>query len=166
MAIETITPSRWPHDTPPFRLGTEAQKIENSFAELRTLLNGVGVTVTIAIAASSTTDGMDITVTVKDMDGAIVAAVHELDLWMSEAATGIGLTGDTYSGDLTASVGAVLTALTSKKHWRVATAATGIFTATLVDSANPTDQYVVAKKPLGAGVIVSDVSGTNWQGAS
>lgn len=121
--------------------------------------------VTIALAASATTDGMDITIKVVDGHGATVTGVHALDVYMSESSAGVGLTADAYSGDLTASVGAILTAWTAKKHWRVVTAATGIFTATLVDSANPADQYVVVKRPVSSGVIVSVVSGTNWQGA-
>lgn len=120
--------------------------------------------VTIDIAASSTTDGMDITVTVVDAQGNTVTGVRMLDLYMSEAATGIGITGDTYSGDLTATTGAIISAVTAKKHWNVVTAATGIFEATLVASANPADQYVVCKRPLTGGLVVSAVSGTNWQG--
>lgn len=121
--------------------------------------------VTIALAASATTDGMDITITVKDGRGNTVADVFELEFWMSEAATGIGLTADTYSGDLTATTGAILSALTAKKHWKVVTAATGIFAATLVDSANPTDQYVAVRRPMTGRLVVSGASGTNWQGA-
>jgi len=133
-------------------------------AELNSV-DGIGVTITIGLAASATTDGMDITVTVKDAAGATVAAVHQLEIWMSEAATGIGLTADAYSGDLTATTGAILSEHTAKKHWSVVTAATGIFAATLVDSANPVDQYVAAKRPFGAGLVVSAASGTNWEGA-
>lgn len=124
-----------------------------------------GATVTIGLAASATTDGMDITITVKDAAGQTVAAVHQLEIWMSENSGGAGLTGDAYSGDLTATTGAILSAHTAKKHWSVATAASGIFAATLVDSANPADQYVAAKEPRGAKVVVSAVSGTNWEGA-
>lgn len=122
-------------------------------------------TVTIALAASSTTDGMNITITCKDADGNTVTGVHQLEFWMSENSGGAGLTGDTYSGDLTATTGAILSAHTAKKHWSVATASTGIFAATLVASANPTDQYVAVKSPLGAAVVVSAASGTNWEGA-
>lgn len=132
-------------------------------AELN-LNDAVGATVTIGLAASATTDGMDITITVKDAAGATLAAVHALEIWMSEAATGIGLTADTYSGTLTASTGAILTALTAKKHFSVMTAATGIFVGTLVDSANPADQYVVVKNPFNGKVIVSAASDTNWEG--
>jgi len=129
------------------------------------VLDGIASTVTIGLAASATTDGMDITITAKDAAGNTVTGVHNLEIWMSEAATGIGLTADTYSGDLTASVGAILSAQTAKKHWSVVTASTGIFTATLVDSANPADQYVAVRKPLGGALVVSAASGTNWQGA-
>lgn len=121
---------------------------------------------TIALAKSTTTDGMKITVTAKDAGGTTLAQVVALDLWMSEAATGIGLTGDTYSGDLTASTGVILGALTAKKAWRVLTAASGIFEAVLVASANPADQYVVVSHPATGAVTVSAVSGTNWEGAS
>lgn len=122
--------------------------------------------VTISLAASVTTDGMDITVKVVDGYGKTVAAVHNLEMWMSEAATGLGITGDTYSGDLTVGTGNILSAITAKKHWRIQTAATGIFVATLVASANPTDQYVAVKKPIGTGAVVSSASGTNWEGAT
>lgn len=131
-----------------------------------TTVGAMGSTVTIGLAASATTDGMDITITVKDLSGATVAAAHQLEIWMSESAVGAGLTGDAYSGDLTATTGAILSAHTAKKHWSVATAATGIFAATLVASANPVDQYVACKAPLGAAIIVSVVSGTNWEGAA
>lgn len=144
---------------------TSHKEVRDNFVAAKAEIEDLQRTVTIALAASATTDGMDITITVKDGAGATVAAVHQLEIYMSENASGIGLTADAYTGDLTAGVGAILTALTAKKHWSVATAATGIFTATLVDSANPADQYVVARKPGGQGVVVSAVSGTNWEGA-
>jgi hypothetical protein len=119
----------------------------------------------IALAASVTTDGMTITVTAKNDVGGAQAAVQTFVLYMSEATTGIGLTGDTYSGDLTASAGTILGALTAKKAWLVQTNASGVFTATLVASANPADQYVCVVHPLTTRPIVSAVSGTNWEGA-
>lgn len=120
---------------------------------------------TIGLAASSTTDGMDITITAVDNTGSTVAKVVPFQMWISEAATGIGLTADSYSGTVTASVGAIHTALTAKKHFLGVTAATGIATITAVASANPADQYVVVAKPDGDGVVVSEASGTNWEGA-
>jgi len=123
-------------------------------------------TATIGLAKSSTTDGMDITITLKQSSGATLGAIQTFIVFMSETNTGTGLTADTYSGDLTASTGTILQALTAKKAWLVTTAASGIFAATLVASANPTDQYVVVVHPLSGQHIVSAASGTNWEGAS
>lgn len=122
-------------------------------------------TFTVDLAASATTDGMDITITAVNGKGETVAAVTPFEMWISEADTGIGLTADTYSGAVTASTGAIHTAVTAKKHFLGVTAATGIAVITAVDSANPADQYVVVAKPDRRGVIVSEASGTNWEGA-
>lgn len=133
-------------------------------AELN-LLDGAASTVTVALAASLTTDGMDITVTAKDAAGATLAGVHEFVMNASDAATGIGLTADAFSGDLTATAGAILGALTAKKAWVIQTAANGIWTGTLVDSANPADVYIAVKRPPPIpGMVVSAISGTNWEG--
>lgn len=121
-------------------------------------------TVTIALAASSTTDGMDITVTVKDKDSTAIAKPFPLLLWMSEAATCAGVTADTYSGTLTAGTGILLQTITAKKTFMIQTAATGIFVGTLVDSANPADQYVCVAHPITATPIASAASGTSWEG--
>lgn len=121
--------------------------------------------VTVALAASATTDGMDITITMKDSSGATVAAAHAIEFWMSENANCIGLTADTYSGTLTAGTGSILTAFTAKKHVSLVTAATGIAVLTLVDSANPADQYACVKNPWNGLTVPSAVSGTNWEGA-
>lgn len=123
------------------------------------------VTFTIALAASATTDGMDITITAKDAKNSTVLSVVPVEWWISEDATGLGLTADTYSGTVTASVGNINTALTAKKHFLGTTGASGVLTATAVASANPVDQYVVTRKPDGSGVVVSAISGTNWEGA-
>jgi hypothetical protein len=125
---------------------------------------GDPTTFTVAIAASATTDGMDITVTATNDDGTTVAAPVGFEWWISEAATGIGLTADSYSGTVTASTGAIHTALTAKKHFLAVTAATGIFVATAVDNGNPVDQYVVVKRPNGL-LVVSAISDDNWEGA-
>lgn len=143
-------------------------KHRNEIFQVDTLeVNGerAPASVTIALAASATTDGMDITITVKDGDGRTIAAAHCIEVWISESAAGAGLTADSYSGTVTASTGAILTAYTAKKHFSVVTAATGIAVMTAVASANPTDQYVCVRNPLSGRVIVSAVSGANWEGA-
>jgi hypothetical protein len=123
-------------------------------------------TITIALAASTTTDGMDITVSLKTAAGAALGQVNTLILYMSETNSGSGITGDTYSGDLTASEGAILGSLVAKKMWMVNTTGGGVFKGTLVASANPADQYVVAIHPFNGKPVVSAASGTKWEGAA
>jgi hypothetical protein len=118
-------------------------------------------TFTIALAAGAA-NVMGITVTAKDAEGVTVARPVNFEMWMSEDTGGVGLTADSYSGALAATGGAVLTALTAKKHVIAATAATGIATFTLTDTAKPADQYVCVKNPIDGSVIVSAASGTSW----
>jgi len=129
------------------------------------ILDDICATVDIALAASVTTDGMDITITVKDAAGTAIDAVHELEVWISEDAQGEGLTADTYSGDVTWGTGTELQEIVSKKHYKVLTNVSGVAVATAVASTNPADQYVAVKHPVTGKVIVSAASGTNWEGA-
>lgn len=129
------------------------------------LLRNIVADVDIALAASGTTDGMTITITLKDAQGNTIAERIGFEWWISESAVGAGLTADSYSGSVTAGTGTILTALTAKKHFLALSGAAGIFVATAVDSANPADQYVCVRNPTTGRVHVSAVSGTNWEGA-
>lgn len=122
---------------------------------------------TITLAASATTDGMEAAIQVVDSRGVPVAGPHQIEAWISEDATGLGLTADSYSGSVTAvsNKGSILTALTAKKHVLALTNAAGLLTLLAVDSANPADQYVCASVRGGSGYTVSAPSGTNWEGA-
>ena len=122
---------------------------------------GVASTVTIALAAGAT-NSMDATITVKDGTGATVAAVHNLEMWMSGASTGIDLTSSSYSGSVTASTGKILTAITAKKHLMIQTAATGIAVINIVASAKPATEYVCVRSPSTSQPVVSAASGTSW----
>ena len=127
-------------------------------AHMRKIFNRAsGSKVDIALAAGAN-NVMGITITVQDEDGVTIAGVHQLDVWASELATGLALTGDAYSGDLVATAGYILASPTAKKRWTVLTAATGIFTGNLTDAAEPQDQYIVVKNPLGSGITVSEIS--------
>lgn len=119
----------------------------------------------IDLAASATTDGMDITFTMKDKDGNTLTGVTTFFWWISEDAQGEGLTADSYSGDVTTVTGTELAELTSKKLFIGQTTVAGVLTALAVASANPTDQYVCALNPVTGKVHVSAASGTNWEGA-
>lgn len=128
-----------------------------NYLSKKAVATGAGVKAAIALAAGAN-NVMGITITVQDEDGNTVAGVHQLDVWASELSTGLALTGDTYSGDLVATAGYILASPTAKKRWTVLTAATGIFTGNLTDTAEPQDQYIVVKNPLGAGITVSAIS--------
>ena len=118
-------------------------------------------TVSIAAAAGAT-NAILYTVTVLDSDGNTLADVYSFEIYMSEAATGIGVTADTYSGDLVASTGSLISSITAKKHWSVTTAATGIFAGSLTDTNTPADQYMVVQNPATGEIVVSVASGTLW----
>jgi hypothetical protein len=128
-----------------------------NYMSKRSAAHGGGAKVAIALTAGAN-NVMGVTITVQDEDGATVAGVHQLDVWASELATGLNLTGDTYSGNLVATAGYILAEPTSKKRWTVLTAATGIFAANLTDTAEPQDQYIAVKNPFGSGITVSAIS--------
>lgn len=129
-------------------------------AELN-ILDDTVADVDIALAAGAANT---MTITITCLDGAAVAidAVHLLEVWISEAATGIGLTGDSYSGDVTVTTGTEWEELTTKKHYRVLTDVNGVAVLSAVDSGKPADQYIAVKHPVTGKIIVSAASGANW----
>ncbi|MCL4715476.1 MAG: hypothetical protein KJZ75_11245 [Hyphomonadaceae bacterium] len=118
-------------------------------------------TVSISLAAGAT-NTLVATLTVRDAAGDAIAAVHQLEVWISENANGIGLTGDTISGDATWGANQELEEITSKKRFTVLTTTGGIATLSIVDSAKPADQYIAVRHPRTGRVIVSAASGANW----
>ena len=129
------------------------------------LLDDAPANVTIAYAASATTDGIEATLTVVDAAGATIDAVHSVEVWISDAADGIALTSTSASGALTAVVGTIRTATTAKKHIQALTAATGILTLLLVDSANTADERFVCKHPLTSKIVVGAATvATDYEG--
>lgn len=144
-------------------LKTGSVAITSTAAELN-LNDNIFSTATLAWSAGNSTDEANITITVKDAAGATIAAAHRLEVYLSESTTCQGLTADAYSGALTAETGNILTALTAKKHVLANTATTGILVLSLVDSANPADQYACVITPRSGKPVVSAASGTNWEG--
>ena len=99
----------------------------------------------------------EVTIAVKDAAGATLAGIRNLEIWLSDAATGAGLTGTAASGTVTAKTaeGTVLTALTAKKHLIGQTKAAGTFVLEITDTAK-TGFYVAVALP-GTGVpVISD----------
>ena len=128
-----------------------------------TLLSGP-TSVTITWAAGNATDEAEVTIQFYDKNSVAFSGAVVFDFWISEASTGLGLTADTYSGDVTVQTGTELAESVSKKSFRVLTNASGQAVMSLVDSGNPSDQYAVVSLPTGQ-ITVSDVSGSNWEGA-
>ncbi len=87
----------------------------------------------------------EVTITVKDGAGNAIARPHHLDIILSDAATGAGLTATTASGAVAAKAasGTDLATLVSKKALRVQTLATGVYILSITDSAK-TGFYVAA----------------------
>lgn len=152
---------------------SEAFKVEDTDGTSSIYIDGTQVTataaelnimddsannVTISYAASATTDGIEATYTVVDAAGTAIDAIHTLECYISDDADGSGLTATAASGALTAATGTILTALTAKKHVVANTAATGVLTLLLVDSANTAGERFCVKNPVNGKIIVGDAT--------
>ena len=130
-------------------------------------LTGTAANVTVAYAASATTDGVEATLTVVDAAGTAIDAIHMLNVWVSDDADGSGLTATAASGTLTAVTGVILTALTAKKHVLATTAATGILTLLLVDSVNTAGERFCCTNPVTGKIVVGAATvATDYQGGA
>lgn len=109
-------------------------------------------------AAAGSTNICNVTITVKDADGDPPTKPVHMDVWLSDAATGAGLTGTTASGTVTAasSSGVVIDTYTAKKALRVQTLAGGTFVLEITDSAK-TAFYVCAQNPFTGSTEVATV---------
>jgi len=77
-----------------------------------------------------------VTLQVVDSDDAAVAGVFTLDVYLSDAASGAGLTATTASGAVGAgTAGTDLDAMVAKKYTRVQTDATGKYILSITDTA-------------------------------
>lgn len=124
-------------------------------SQINAAAGGTGTSVSFAPAAGGA-NVCEVTLTVFDGAGVAVAAVHNLEVWLSDAATGAGLTGTTASGTVTAKAasGVVLVTHTAKKLLYVQTLADGTFILEITDSAK-TGFYVAATVPLSGKAAVS-----------
>ncbi len=98
---------------------------------------GIPTGIVISAAAGGTQYYCDVTFQVSDLAGVAVAGVFIIDVWLSDAATGAGLTGTTASGGITveASGGAIFEVLSAAKALTVQTNTSGAFILRIVDSA-------------------------------
>ena len=124
----------------------------NGYTGTTAALNAVDnapVSFTFGIASAGTNIA-EVTITAKDADGNTVAAPLICTVWLSDAATGVGLTGTAASGTVAAksASGADFGVLTAKKATVVQTLASGIYILEITDSAK-TAFYVCAQAPNG-----------------
>jgi hypothetical protein len=96
--------------------------------------NPLAMLVTITNAANGA-NVSNVTFQVKDGGGSNLAVVVPIDVWLSDAATGIGLTATTATGAVGAgSSGTDLGVLTTKKANRSLTDATGKYILSITDT--------------------------------
>lgn len=110
---------------------------------------------TFSIAQASTQYYSAVTVYVCNKEGVPVNKTCVVDIWISDAATGIGVVATGPATSVTVTVGASLGSLTANKAFRVVTDATGKATIQLADDATPVLLYVAASIPGSGQVSVS-----------
>lgn len=117
--------------------------------------DGAPASVTFAAAAGGA-NVCEVTITMKDAAAATLTGIRNFEVWLSDAATGAGITGTAASGTVTAKAasGTVLTALTAKKHIIAQTVAAGTFILEITDTAK-TGFYVAVSNPLTGAATVS-----------
>lgn len=76
----------------------------------------------------------NVTLQAVNYEGKSIAGVRNLDLWLSDSASGIGLTATTASGTVTCTTGTDLFDFTAKKLKRVQTDATGKIVLAITDT--------------------------------
>lgn len=146
----------------------EKENLNTDIAELYTKTGALytsGKTITMGTPAAGATNTTSSTITVTDRNGSAVAALHNLECWVSDDADGNGLTATAASGALTASTGTILTALTAKKHIIATTSATGVLVLVLVDSAKTQGERFVCKNPTTGQITVGAATVTASYGA-
>lgn len=127
----------------------------NSFGALFLAGKQSASTIVYSIAQGATSNITAISIQMSDKNGNPVAGIQAFDIWLSDAATGIGLTATTASGGFAAGAsGTILGTLTTSKAIRAITDANGLFILNITDTAK-TLFYAVAAIPVNGSVWVS-----------
>lgn len=121
-----------------------------------------GLTSVTFAAAAGASNVCNVTGTVKDADGNTLTGVRNLELWLSDAATGIGATATTASGTVTCTTGTDLADTVAKKVKTIQTAANGTFVLAITDTAK-TGFYVCVKHPgTGVPLVSAQLTAANY----
>jgi len=126
---------------------TQKEKGHRSLDRLSVGNKEIPSDIAFAIAAGGA-NVSEITIAVTDIGGNTIAGVHSLIVILSDAATGVGLTGTTASGTVQAKSGGGtdLAPLNVKKAFAVQTLADGTYILEITDTAK-TGFYVAAAIP-------------------
>ncbi|HEY6965898.1 MAG TPA: hypothetical protein VI229_00390 [Burkholderiales bacterium] len=104
-----------------------------------------------SVGFAAATDGSNktkVTLTPKDEAGKALVGPRKLEIYLSDDATGVGLTGTAASGNVVdGGDGVDLSDLTAKKHKIVQTAATGAYQLSITDTGK-TQYYVCVVDPI------------------
>lgn len=121
-------------------------------------INSTVIPSSISYTIGSKTGGTTIAVSgqLKDGDGKSISQICVIDIWLSDASTGLGLVSAAPSGGVTATVGTIITSYTANKHFKVATNSSGIFTLSIVE-AGVKSLYVVVENSATGKIEVSSV---------
>lgn len=98
---------------------------------------GIPTEIAISNAIGASANISNVSFQVADLSGKAVAGVFNFDVWLSDAATGAGLTATTASGGIAAvsTDGIVWSVATASKAIRVQTNASGLFVLAITDTA-------------------------------
>lgn len=140
---------------------TDTGGVTSSTAAELSLLDNVVASVSFAVTAGASNICI-ITGTIKDAAGATIAASRPLLIYITEASTGIGITGDTYSTGAAVTTGTALIALTANKAWLINTHTNGTFAISITDTAKPVDQRLAALDFTTGQLSVSAASAALW----
>jgi len=104
---------------------------------------------TFTFAQNATQYGTECEVAVCNKDGQVIPSIHMLDLYLTDSATGEGVTAVDPTGAVAAKAasGTIIQTATAKKLFKAVTLSTGKFTLQIVDDAAPILLYVAAAIP-------------------
>lgn len=117
-------------------------------------LMGTGLPSEFTIAAAAGAANVcNVTFTLVDLAPAAVLTPLLFDIWLSDAATGAGLTATTATGGIAAVTGVIWSVQTASKALRVQANASGVFTLAITDTAKTTF-FPAAQNPASGLVTV------------
>ena len=140
---------------------TDATGVTSSTVAELNLLDNTVASVSWAVAAGASNVCV-LTGTIKDAAGATIAASRPLLIYISTAATGIGISGTSYSTGAAITTGTSVVALTANKAWLINTHTDGTFAISITATGKPATEYAVAINWTTGQLSVSAASAALW----